>query len=367
MTVDYVVELFGRDASFGPGTKLAEIWDARNVGWSAYDRIPGKAFLTLRQISNTLPLFVPLETHVKIWRIATAEKLVYSGEYIDYNSTGDDVILNCFDYKALLAVSRAGFKTLYPTKLIGTEVITPEWTAAQTATSSPLGFVATGTIEDPLGNDNVTPIKTSAGFGTLDQQRLQLFFDLSEIGRANTPNNTSFEISRTSPHTFTFLKNRGVSSGIPFVLGGNVQDYSYVPNWTRYRNDLASVSMNAAGGPAEIIAKDDAAALVKGRRQDVYTIQTLLGIAGSAVEADQQTAALARALKNAQNLQPALQLRLVRGTHDTFNGYDIADKVRVEIGNGIETLTGEWRLVGEVGLMSEEGEMQSVIVAPVAA
>jgi hypothetical protein len=366
--VEYVVELYDDDASFGPNNKLAEVWDARNVGWSSYDRLPGKAFLTLSQTSTLLPLFVPLETHIKIWRISTvAEKLVYSGAFIDYNSTGDDVVLEAFDYKALLATSRAGFKTLYPTKKIGTEIASPEWVLAKTTTpNSPLAFVATGTIEDPLGNDGITPIKSSAGFGTLDQQRLQLFFDLSEIGRANTPNHTTFDISRSTPHTFSFLKNRGASSGIPFVLGGNVSDYAYVPNWKRYRNDMASVGMAAAGGAAEIVKKDDTAAAAKGRRQDVTTIATLLGIATAATEADQQQAALQRVLKKSLALQPALQLRLVRGSHDTFVGYDICDKVLVEIGNGIETITGEWRLVGETGVMREAGEDQAVIVAPVA-
>jgi hypothetical protein len=368
-SVEYVIELLANDALFGPGAKLAEVWDARNIGWSTYDRMPGKGFLTLSQTSPLLPLFVPLGTHVRIWRVsAQFERIVFAGAYVDYNSTGDDVVLDLLDYKALLAVSRSGFKTLYPTKKIGTEIVLPEWELARTTTpNSPLAFILTGTIEDPLGTDGLTAIKTAVGFGTLDQHRLQLFFDLSEIGRANTVNNVTFDISREAPHTFTFLKNKGVSSGIPFVLGGNVSDYGYAPNWKRYRNDLASVGMNAAGGPGEIVKKDDAAAAAKGRRQDVYTIQTLLGIVGAATEADQQQAALQRALKNDLTLQPALQLRLVRGSHETFDGYDIADKVTVEIGNGIESLTGEWRLVGETGMMREDGESQSVIVAPVAA
>jgi hypothetical protein len=365
--VEYVVELFASDAQFGPGAKLAEVWDARNVGWSTYDRLPAKGFLTLSQTSSTLPLFVPLVTHVKIWRISPLfERCVFAGAFVDYNSTGDDVVVDLFDYVALLALSRTGFKTLYPAKKLGTQVVTPEWALAKGATSSPLGFVGTGVIEDPVGTDGATAITTSQGFGTLDQNRLQLLFDLTEIGRANTTNHVTFGITRDAPHTFSFRKNKGVSSGYPFVLGGNVSDYGYVPNWKRYRNDLATVGMLAAGGTGEIVKKDDTEAAARGRRQDVVTIQTLLGIVGAATEADQQQAYVQRALKTALTLQPAIQLVLVRGAHETFDGYDIADKVTVEIGNGIESLTGEWRLLGEVGRMREEGETQSVIVAPVA-
>jgi len=64
MTVEYVVEFLEPDSSFGPGTKIGEIWDARNIGWSRYDRIPGKAFATIAQTSPILPLLVPLSmTH----------------------------------------------------------------------------------------------------------------------------------------------------------------------------------------------------------------------------------------------------------------------------------------------------------------
>jgi hypothetical protein len=367
MSAEYVVELLNSDASFGPNVKQAELWDIRNLGWSRYDRVPGKAFFTINQNSGLLGFLVPLTTHVRIYRLTpSATTLVYSGVFVDYDTTGDDIVCTCFDYLALLSISRSGYKTLYPKKKLGTEIVSPEWNAAKTATSSPLAFVTTGAIEDPLGTDAVTVITTNLQFGTLDQMRLQLFYDLSEMGRANTIYEVTFAISRDTPHTFTFQKNVGSSVGLGFVLNGNVSDYRYMPNWAKYRNDLATIGTTSGGGATEVLVKDDAAAAAKGRRQDVFTLKTLLGIVGLATEADQQAAASQRLLKKSLNLQPTLLLQLERDSFDPYVGHDICDKPYVEVGNGIDSLTGQWRLSGYRGMFTETGEDLSVIVEPVA-
>jgi hypothetical protein len=365
MAVEYCIELYdGAGSGRGPGSKIAEVWDARNVGWGRYDRLPGKAFCTLYQDSPLLGLLDPLVSHVKITRVGSTNVEVYAGQFIDYNSTGDDVVCEFFDYVALLGISRSGFRTMYPSKLLGTEIVSPEITTAKNATGSPLGFITIGTIENPLGQDGVTAIKTNDQFGTLDQMRLQLFYDLAEMGRANTGNHVTFDITRTSPYTFRFLKNAGSTTGLGLVLNGNVSDYAYAPNWTSYRNDLATVGLNAAGGAGEITKTDASAITSKGLRQDVATLETLLGITGAATEADQQQAALARKLYTAVNRRAALWVRLVPGTLEPFVGWEVADRATVEIGNGRDTLTGLRRIVGVRALFTEAGEQLSILVEP---
>lgn len=362
---EYCVELFDSSSTFGPNVKQAEIWDARNLGWSRYDRVPGPAFMTLYQDSPLLSKFVPLLTHVRITRITPSTNTeCYNGIYVDPSSSGDDVVLSCIDYLGLLGVSRSGFRTLYPNKLIGTEIVQPEWGLVDVA-GSPLQFYSQGTIEDPLGTDGTTPIKTNAGFGTLDQMRLQLFYDLTEIGRANTVNHVTFELSRTSPWLFTFLKNKGSVVGMGLVLGGNVSDYQYVPGWRRYRNDLATVGGSLSGGAAEIVKTDSAEITARGRRQDVFAIRTLLGISGAATEADQQQAVTERALKRALQPLDALALRLMPGLVEPFSGWDICDKAPVEIGNGIDSITGNRRIVGYREVITEAGEHPVMFVEPI--
>jgi hypothetical protein len=366
VSVEYVLEFLEADSSFGPGTKLGELWDVRNVGWSRYDRIPGKAFATVAQSSPLLPLLQPLSTHVRITRITPQQTTeVYNGGFIDYDSTADDVVLDLYDYVTLLSLSRANYRKMYPTASLGSGVVAPEWALARGATDSPLAFVATGTIEDPIGNDEATTITTNAQFGLMDQMRLQLLYDLTEMGRSNTAHHTTFEITRTAPFTFNFWKDRGSVRDIGLVLGGTVSNYRYVPGWTHYRNDLATLGTAVGGGPTEIVKSDPNEAHARGLRQDVFTIRTVLGVAGASTEYDQQQAVAQRVLKSMTQAQPGLALKLVRGYLDPFVGFDICDKMPVEIANGVDTITGSWRLAGVRGFYDESGEALTLIVAPV--
>jgi hypothetical protein len=366
VAVDYCIEAFDSNSQFGPGVKFAEVWDARNIGWSRYDRIPGKGFCTLAQSSPILPLLVPLSTHIRITRLTPSTTIeVYNGGYIDYDSTADDVILDLYDYVTLLSLSRANYRKMYPSAALGSGVVAPEWGLARGATDSPLAFVATGTIENPLGADDATEIKTNAQFGLMDQMRLQLMYDLSEMGRSNTAHNTTFEITRTAPFTFNFWKDRGAVSDVGLILGGAVSNYRYVPGWTHYRNDLATLGTSVGGGPTEIVKSDPNEAHLRGLRQDVFTIRTVLGVAGASTEYDQQQAVAQRVLKSMTQAQPGLALKLVCGYLDPFVGFDICDKVTVEIANGVDAISGRWRVAGVRGFYDESGEALTLIVAPV--
>jgi hypothetical protein len=365
---EYVVELFDSGATFGPNVKLAELWDLRNLGWSRYDRMPGRGFFTLYQSSPHLSSIIPIITHVRITRVAPSGNVeVFNGIVSDYNSTGDDVMFDIYDYVSLLSLSRSGYRTMYPTKLVGSEIVSPQWTLAKNATYSPLGFVATGTIEDPLGTDDTTPIKTNAQFGLMDQMRLALFYDMTEMGRANTNHHVTFEITRTATFTFNFWKNKGTLRGIPLVLGGSVSDYAYAPNWAALRNDLATLGTTVGGGAAEVVKTDETSASVFTRRQDVFAIKTLAGIVGSSVEADQQQAVAARMVRSATEGTPALWLTLVPGVIEPFTGWDICDTMPVEIVNGVDSITGNWRVVGARAIVDEPGERTQVLVEKVLA
>ena len=364
--VEYVVELFSPGATFGPSTKIAEVWDLRNLGWSRYDRLPGRGFFTLYQTSPHLASIVPITTHCRITRVASAGDVeVFNGIVSDYNSTGDDVVFDIYDYVSLLSLSRSGYRTLYPTKLIGSEIVSPEWLLAKNATNSALGFVATGTIENPLGTDDATAIKTNAQFGLMDQMRLALFYDLTEMGRANTNHHVTFEITRTAAFTFNFWKNKGSLVGTPLVLGGTVSDYTYAPNWAQYRNNLATLGTTVGGGAAEVVVTNATSISTFGLRQDVFAIKTLAGIAGSAVETDQQKAVAERMLKAATEGAPSLWVTLVPGTIAPFAGWDICDTFPVEIVNGADSITGNWRVIGARAIMDEPGERLQLLVAKV--
>jgi hypothetical protein len=370
------IEYLTNDSTtFGPKDLDGLILGAAKVGWAWYSRFPATAFFTLRQDDPHNLRLLPLLHHIRIHYINdktgyTAE--VFNGRLIEPDTTVDDAVWEAFNYQAELALSRTAYRTLYPTKLLGTEVASPEWAAAKAATYSLFGHVDTGTIEDPLGSDGITPIRTDARFGVVDVPRLLFFFDLCEIGRANTANNVTFDITRTrtaGKHQFRFRKNAGsLLTTRRLTFPGNVRDYRYVPGYRQLRNDLATIGTTSAGGATEIVktietsSDGPGSAQVYGRRQDVFTIKTLSGLAGAATEFDAQTAITARAVREATNLSRDLALDLRPDFFEPFDGWDLEDTVRVQLERGRDHIDADYRIVGIRGQLDELGYRQQLIV-----
>ena len=373
-----LIEYFTNDpTTFGPSQLDGIITDAVNVGWSWYSRRPAKAFFTLRQNSIHNVRLLPLKHHIRIWFVnetaGNEPVLVYTGRLNEPDSSGQDVIWSVWNYLADLSLSRSGYRVLYPQKKLGTEIALPEWTLARTAVFSILNHVATGTIEDPLDTGGAVEIKTDTRFGVIDVPRLLLMFDLTEIGRANTINNVVYEISREPPHVFNFWKNRGSPtplSGYRLHFPGNIRDYRHVPGFASLRNDLATIGATAAGGATEVVRTDEVNAAEWGRRQDVFSIKTLAGLAGAPTEQDAQAAITARAVKEATVLSKDLMVDIASnlptpnetGELDLFlpfrlgnTEWDLEDTVRIQIKRGKDNIDTDYRIVGIRGLQNASG------------
>lgn len=371
LVIEYLTQ---NTSTFGALVSDGFVWDAVKVGWSWYSRYPAKAFFTLRQGSLNNARLVPLKTHIRIWYVnevtGYGPVLVFAGRLGEPDSTGSDVVWEAWGYLADLSLSRSGYRVLYPTKMIGTEIAAVEWGLAKAATYSLLSHVATGTFENPLGSDGSTPIKTDTRFGVIDTPRLLLLFDLSEIGRANTVNNCTFEITRSTTPTFNFWKNRGSAYTAKRLCypNGSVTDYRFSPGFRSLRNDLATIGTTAGGGAAEVVATDAASMAEYGRRQDVFTIKTLAGIAGAATEADAQKAITERAVKEATSLQKSLQLDVRTSVFEPFDGWDLEDTITVQLKRGRDNLNGTYRIVGVRGIQNPAGyDQQLVLTLPTAA
>ncbi len=355
-----LIEYFDNNSStFGPSTLRGVIHDALSVGWSWYSRYPANAFFTLRATSVHNARLVPLLTHLRItyYNPRTGHtKVVFTGRLTEPDQTGDDVIWTAWNYLSELSLSRTGYRVMYQNKKIGTEIAAVEWNLAKTASHSLLNHIVTGTIEDPLGIDAVTPIKTDSRFGVIDVPRLLLMFDLTEIGRANTLNNVTMGISREAPFTFTFLKNAGTAiTGRRLTMPGAIRGFHYVPGYAALRNDLATIGTGPDGSANEIVKTDEANATTYGRRQDVFTIKTLAGSAAGATEADAQQAITARAVKEATRLSKSLLLDVRPELVEPFKGYDIEDTLHVEINRGQTVIADDYRVIGVRGLLDQNG------------
>jgi len=337
--VQYHAIVFGQDANGGPGAALCEITpELLNLRWQCAQNLPGMAVFTLIRPNKKLALIEGMKTHVKIWREDAAGLVpIFAGKIAKVMPKASDVIVSAWDYKALLQLSRTGYMTLYPLKKIGTEIVSPEWTMAKNAGTSPLAFVATGTIEDPLGSNGTTPITVTADFGVVLFNRLFTFYQLAEMAMANTDNNVVFDISRTEPHTFSFLKNKGsMVSGLDFTFPGNLIDFDFDKGSDGIRNDRATVISGTAGDEAFVV--EDPTNIAEFRRlQDALSPSTLVGETTGTTETDQTKAIMARLLRVGIRTPRTFVLTPRQGEFRPFADIDLGDRIRSTLINDDET------------------------------
>jgi hypothetical protein len=339
--VQYHAIVFGQDANGGPGAALCEITpEMLNLRWQVAQNLPGMAVFTLVRPNRKLALIEGMKTHVKIWREdATGLTPIFAGKIAKVMPKAADVVVVAWDYKALLQLSRTGYMTLYPNKKIGTEIVSPEWVLAKNTDTSPLAFVTTGTIENPLGSNGTTEIQVNSDFGVVLFNRLFTFYQLAEMAMANTDNNVVFDISRTEPHTFSFLKNKGsVVSGLDFTFPGNLIDFDFDKGSDGIRNDRATVISGTAGDEAYVVA-DNASVAEFRRLQDALSPSTLVGETTGTTETDQTKAIMARLLRVGIRTPRTVVLTPRQNEFRPFVDIDLGDKVRATLVNDDETGT----------------------------
>lgn len=324
--------IYSADGSGGPGTPKMELdRDMLNCVWQQNMNLPGVAAFSMARFNPKISDLIYMQDHIKLFREdSRGTTTVFAGKIVKPQVGQSDVVIRCWDYKAFLQRSRTGFRTLYPSKLIGTEIVSPEWVLAKGVSNSPFAFVTNGTFEDPLALDGATKIKTNASFGVVDFNRLFVFFSLAEMAMANTANNVVFEITRDTPHTFNFWKNKTSQiTKYAFSFPGNVVAMEFEPGFDQYRNDLATVVADAVGGSAEyVVVSSDVTTSPYRRLQDAVTVRTLLGATG-ATEADQGKAALNRLLREGIRIPASVAIQPRQGEISPFDGWDLGDTMRV--------------------------------------
>lgn len=373
------VEIYGNETTnFGPSTRKAILHDALSLGYGWYSRFPANAFFTLRQDSIHNSLLVAGLDHVRIWFADKSQSygpvLVFSGRLGDSSEAGEDVVWEAWSYLAELSLSTTGFRRLYPTKKIGTQIVSPEWSenstdwplyGAKVRTKSTLAHVTTGTIEDPAVSG--VDITTDVRFGVIKVPRLLLFFDLSEMGRANTTNNVTYEISRAHNPAFNFWKNRGSAlTGKRLTFPGTLKDFRRAPGVMEIRNVLSTIGASLTG-QATPIEKEVSAGQYGynsfGRREDVFTVKTLAGVQAD-TEFDAQTKITERAVIESTQLTSALQLDVRPHLFLPFDGWDLEDTVRVQLKRGVTNVDTDYRIIGIRGRMGGDGYSQQIFVTP---
>lgn len=363
--ITYHALVYSPDANGGPGTPKLELDpDLLNLVWQQNQNLAGQAAFALTRKSTKIDQIEWMVDHIKVFRESSSGvRTMFAGKLVKPIYSAVDILCYAWDYLAFLQLSISGYKTLYPTKKIGSEVVSPEWVLAKGVSNSPFTFVTTGTIQDPLGLDGTTFIKTNANFGVTLFDRLFIFYTLAEMAMANTTNNVKFEITRESPHTFNFWKNYGAARvDYAGVFPGNLMDYDFDAGKEHERLDLFTVLSDGLGGQVSYeVATSDVATSTLRRLQAAVPIRTLFGVSSGTTETDQAKAALARQLIVSTRYPRAVRVRPRQGEIDLFNGHDLGDTFRhtfQKADRSGDQYDGYLRLVGVAGSWAaQHGEM----------
>lgn len=378
------IEVFDDDPSdHGRGDRAGLVANAAKVGWSWYSRYPASIYFTLPQWDPMNARIQRGLSHCRVLFYDPADGYgvqVFQGRFADSDESQDDLIWTAWNHIAELALSRTGYEVKYPSKRIGTEVVQPEWErddtgkydkyGAKVQDHSLLAHVATGTIQNPLDTAGANAMLTDPKFGVILVPRLLLFFDLSEIGRANTDNNVTFEITRTGTPTFNFWRNKGSQmSGRVLTYPADILAFRWVRGILDIRNDLATVGTK--GGSSTAITAERTSGTYGidtfGRRQDTFTIRTLSGypnLTKAEAQEDAQTKITKRAVKEAATLTRNLAVKLRPHVMRPFDGWDIEDLVELDIRRDNTSITGLFRIVGVTGTMDAQGYNQVLYLQP---
>lgn len=331
--VQYHAFLYAPGSGGGPGALKADLTPyLLNLIWQKGLNLAGMAAFTLVRGNPLIDSIDWMVDHVKVFREDDkGTATILAGRMVKPQYSSGDVVCLAWNYVAFLQLSRTGYNVEYPNKKLGTEVVSPEWSYAKTVADSPLEFVVTGTIENPLALDGTTEITTNEDFGVSMFNRLFAFFQIAEMAMSNTPNTVIFGISDTAPHTFSFLRNGGTARPMLLTYPGNLADHDFQPGYDLIRNDRATVVTDADGAEEEYAVTDATSIATYRRLQDALTLKTMLGLSAAAEEADQVKEGMARMLKEGIRLPKAVMLWPRQGLVSPGIDVELGDTVAVRL------------------------------------
>lgn len=338
----YRVEVWSFAAStFAPSVLLAQFENAKNVGWSSWLNEVSSAFFTIDKDDPKLAAIRGYKgkAHVRIYR---GSDLVWAGWWLEHDANKRDVILYAYSYLAGLFWLCSDWGTEWTSQQINT-IVSDLWTRAKTTlTNSMLNWITTGTIEAPVTTSGgATPIVLP--FYTVFHKKILLVFqEMAALGASDTTNAVWFEI--TPAGTFNFWKNRQTDQANTVWRYGDgiVSGYQDLTLHSSYRNDLLGVGASP-NDPTLRYQSTGSQLATYGRRQ----APVFFSYVRDATELERATK-LRRALAERADIALGLDFfpNAVIPPGATGAGFNLADRVKAQVDDGLTSIDAYFRVVG---------------------
>jgi hypothetical protein len=357
----------GMGTNRGPGTTVAVLEDAYNVGASMLYNSPGEAHWTLGIAHPQLSVIEPKRTHYSIqFRQGDGWREVFAGLVWDFDATDRDIVFYGIDYLGLLDFSidehydpanaersAANGGSKYTSKTI-TSIVTDQLKRAREVKNSPVGFISTGTI--------ATMSETITVYSTY-QPTLNFVVGLLDSHRAGTGKMTRLSVQRTTAGGYQYVVQDApgvVRDNLRLRFGELVQGYRVVPFGNAWSTRVSGIGRDKDGLKVRYVTKV-ATGISEATWGRWNTPQFFDGVS----DANDLARRVAQAAKSASKLGKQIALGLRSGVLQPRDGYDLLDQFPVEIEHGSVSTSafgsGYWVAVGITWTAQQRGDLSTTL------
>ena len=199
-------------ANRGPGTVVAILEDAKNVGASELYNSPGELHFTLPKDHPQISVIEPRQTHYSVqFRTGDGWYEKFAGLITDFDATDTDVVFYGIDYLGLLDFivderydpsnpekpsEKGGSKYVTTGKNSIRYIVMDQLAKAKALANSPVGFITVGSVATM--NETLVVYSTYAPV-------LQFVVGLIDSHRAGTGKRTRLRVRRTNAGGYEFI------------------------------------------------------------------------------------------------------------------------------------------------------------------
>jgi len=206
----YAYAATGAAASYGVGTLVATLENAKNIGYADYANDIPEAFFTLAQEDADAPLVRTYENkaHVRIFR---DDELVWGGWLGEADSDTNDVIYYCYGYLSSLYSLHSGYpqqwEDAHPVKTetspAKSGIAQELYTQVKAYSYSPLRWTTTGTLSNPYTDDTFVTKLAIPKYAAYYKRALFVMRELAALGASDTTQVCRFYITPAGVFNFT--------------------------------------------------------------------------------------------------------------------------------------------------------------------
>ncbi len=342
-------------ANRGPGTTVAVLEDAKNVGASELYNSPGEIHFTLPMDHPQISVIEPKQTHYSVqFRQGDGWHEVYAGLIDDFDATDTDVVFYGIDYVGLLdrmiderydpsnpnkAAEKGGSYYISTGKNSIRYIVMDQLNKAKALANSPIGFITVGSV--------ATMSETLQVYSTYSPV-LQFITGLLDSHRNGQNRRTRLRVRRTNVGGYEWIvqDNPGqVRDNLRMRYGELVQGYRVVAFGNDWATRVAGIG-RAKDGIKVMYSQKTSPGISEATWGRFTRVQLFDGVSDPADFARR----IQQATVAGGKLGRQMGLGLRSGVLQPKDGYDICDHFPISIEHGsVSTASfgsGYWTCVG---------------------